>query len=216
MPQLEELKERQRKRRGKAGERVTEARASTTDPDARVMRMADGGYRPAYNAQFATDAASHAIVGVGVETNGADQGQALPMEAQAARRTAQHPKRYLMDGGYVDRDDITAMEKQGIVVYAPLPRSRTDPEGKPSSTPHRGDSPEVEGWRTRMTTEEAKTIYKHRGATAECANAHIRVRCGLQQFTVRGVGKVLSVLLLAAITHDLLRWIALAPSVATS
>ena len=38
---------------GQAGGK--EPRASTTDAEARVMKMADGGYRPAYNVQFATD-----------------------------------------------------------------------------------------------------------------------------------------------------------------
>ena len=59
-----------------------------------------------------------------------------------------------------------------------------------------------------MDTEAAKMIYRQRGATAECVNAHAR-RYGVLQFGVRGVDKVLSVMLLVAITHNLLRWIAL-------
>ena len=59
-----------------------------------------------------------------------------------------------------------------------------------------------------MESTEAKEIYKERAATAECVNAHGR-RHGLQQLLVRGSEKVLSVLLLVAITHNLLRWAAL-------
>ena len=69
-----------------------------------------------------------------------------------------------------------------------------------------------------METEGAKETYKERAATAEWVNARARAY-GLprgvgwhgtaRQLTVRGVEKVLSVLLLVAITHDLLRWIAL-------
>lgn len=210
LPELEKIKERQRKKRGKAGERVTEARASTTDPDAPIMRMADGGYRPAYNGQLATDCASQVIVGVGVVTSGADQGEALPVEEQVARRTGQHPKRYLMDGGFVDRDDITTMEEHGVEVYAPLPPARGSKSGKQPTDPHRGDSPEVLAWRERMATEEAHATYKDRAATAECVNAHLRARYDLHQFRVRGAAKVLTVLLLIAVTHNLFRWMALA------
>jgi len=39
-------------------------------------------------------------------------------------------------------------------------------------------------------------------------NAQCRLR-GVQQFRVRGLAKTLSVMLLVAITHNLLRWIAL-------
>ena len=58
-----------------------------------------------------------------------------------------------------------------------------------------------------MRTEEAKTIYKERAATSECVNALMRTRYGLQQFTVRGLPKVLGVVLLTVLTHNLLRWI---------
>lgn len=209
LPELEKIKERQRKKRGKAGERVGEARASTTDPDARIMRMGNGGYRPASNGQLATDCASQVIVGVGVVTAGADQGQALPMEAQVAKRTGRHPKRYLIDGGYVDRDDITTLEKQGTQVYAPLPPARGSKSGKEPSDPHQGDSAEVLAWRKRMATDDARDIYKDRAATAECVNAHLRTRYGLYQFPVRGAAKILTVLLLIAVTHNLFRWMAL-------
>jgi len=59
-----------------------------------------------------------------------------------------------------------------------------------------------------METDEAKKIYKRRAATSECVNAHAR-RHSLTQLLVRGVDKVRNVLLLVAITHNLLRWMAL-------
>ena len=62
------------------------ARASTTDPEARVMKMADGGYRPAYNLQFAADTASQVIVGVDATNAGTDHGQLAPMVAQVEER----------------------------------------------------------------------------------------------------------------------------------
>jgi hypothetical protein len=172
------------------------------------MHMPDGGFRPAYNVQLATDAGSQVIVGVAISTRGTDQGEALPMAEQLAERTGQYPAEYLVDGGYVKRDDITTLERRGASVYAPLRPPRTLTSGREAATPRADDSAEVIAWRTRMETEAAKTIYKQRGATAECVNAHAR-RYGVLQFGVRGVDKVLSVMLLVAITHNLLRWIAL-------
>ena len=188
--------------------RVSEPRVSTTDPEARVMHMPDGGFRPAYNVQLATDADSQVIVGVAISTRGTDQGEALPMAEQVAERTGQYPAEYLVDGGYVKRDDITTLERRGASVYAPLRPPRTLTSGREAATPRSDDSAEVIAWRTRMETEAAKTIYKQRGASAECVNAHAR-RYGVLQFGVRGVDKVLSVMLLVALTHNVLRWIAL-------
>jgi transposase len=209
LPEVEAVKQRQKYTLDQPRrERVSEPRVSTTDPEARVMRMPDGGFRPAYNVQLATDADSQVIVGVAISTRGTDQGEALPMAEQVAERTGQYAAEYLVDGGYVKRDDFTTLERRGSTVYAPLRPPRTITSGRDAATPRRDDSAEVIAWRTRMETEAAKTIYRQRGATAECVNAHAR-RYGVLQFGVRGVDKVLSVMLLVAITHNLLRWIAL-------
>ena len=209
MPEIKAAKERQGKtlskdKRGK----VTEPRVSTTDPQARVMKMPDGGFRPAYNLEIATDVDSQVIVGVAVVTKGSDGGEALPMVEQIDERADRSPGAYLMDGGFATRDDITALERLGITVYAPTRSPRTETSGRTQAEPRPDDTPEVATWRGRMETDEAKEVYKERAATAECVNAHAR-RYGLRQLLVRGTEKVLSVLLLVAVTHNLLRWLAL-------
>jgi transposase len=209
LPEVRAAKERQEQTLARSRrQRVREPRVSTTDPDARVMHMPDGGFRPALNVELASDVTSQVIVGVGISTRGSDQGEALPMERQIHQRTAVHPDGYLMDGGFVKRDDITALEEEGITVYAPLRPPRTATSGRTATDPRPDDSPQVRAWRERMGTDEAKQRYKDRAATAECVNARCRQH-GIHQFTVRGVDKVLSVMLLAVIAHDLLRWIAL-------
>jgi transposase len=206
LPELEAAKARQRKLHAKAErEKVTEPRVSTTDADARVMKMADGGYRPAYNAQLATDSATGVIVGVAVTTSGNDAHQALPMTEQIERRTGRRPKEYLIDGGFASREDITLLEKRGATVYAPVRQPRSKPEEERYQTRY-GDSEEVARWRQRMATEEGKAIYRQRGAIAEWANAQL-TQHGLSQFTVRGLAKVTTVMLLMAVAHDLLRWL---------
>ena len=209
LPELEAAKVRQRHTLDQPRRaRVREGRVSTTDPEARVMHMPDGGFRPAYNVQLATDADSQVIVGVSISTRGTDQGEALPMAEQVAARTGRFPTEYLVDGGFVKRADFTALERAGTTVYAPLRPPRTTTSGREAATPRADDSAEVVAWRARMDTEQAKVIYRQRGATAECVNAQVR-RHGVVQFGVRGVDNVLSVMLLVALTHNLLRWIAL-------
>jgi transposase len=182
------------------------ARASTTDPEARVMKMADGGFRPAYNAQFATDTATQVIVGVDVTNQGTDQGQLEPMVAQIAERCGKRPDEHLADGGFVAKDDIEQVSAGGTTVYVPVPEPR-DPKRDPHC-PLPDDSPVLAAWRVRMGTDDAKAIYKDRAATAECVNALARER-GLQRLRVRGRTKVLAVLLWYALAHNLLRIVAL-------
>ena len=209
MPEIQAAKERSKKGKTKVEqEKVSEARVSTTDPEARVMKMPDGGYRPAYNLQLATDEDSQVIVGLGVDTTGNDGGQAPPMLEQVVGRTGRVPEAYMMDGGYARREDIAALERRGVTVYAPTRSPRTTTSGRTKADPRPDDPPEVVRWRERMETEEAKEIYKGRAATSECVNAHAR-RHSLTQLWVRREKNVLSVLLLVAITHNLLRWIAL-------
>jgi len=209
LPEVQATKERRKKNQSKAvRDKVSEARVSTTDPECRVMKMADGGFRPAYNLQIATDADSQVIVAVGVDTTGSDGGQAPAGLKQIEQRTGRLPGAYLMDGNFAKRDDITALERRGVTVYAPTRAPRTTTSGRTKADPRRDDTPEVARWRERMETEEAKEIYKGRAATSECVNAHAR-RHGLTHLLVRGAEKVHSVLLLVAITHNILRWIAL-------
>ena len=208
LPEVQAAKERQQQTRAIAQRaKVSAARVSTTDPEARVMKMPDGGFRPAYNVELATDRANGVIVGVAVTTEGTDAGQALPMENQVVERTGQHPKAYLMDGGFATREDITALEGRGVPVYTPVRLPRNKPEEE-RYQPRYGDTPEVVRWRQRMATEEARAIYKERGV-AEWANAQVRQH-GVSQFVVRGLAKVTTVMLLVAVAHDLLRWAALA------
>lgn len=184
------------------------ARASTTDADAHVMKMADGGFRPAFNVQLATATDSQVITGVEVTNSGGDQGQLAPMIEQHQERYEEKPKEALVDGGFVKKADIDQVSppQGGTTVYAPVMESK-DPNRNPH-TPRDDDSPAVAQWRQRMATDEAKAIYRERAATAECVNALARNR-GLQRFLVRGLRKVKAVVLWYALAHNLMRAVAL-------
>lgn len=187
-----------------------EARVSTTDPEATVMKMADGGYRPAYNIEYATACQGQGIVGVDVLTVGSDQGQLPPMLEQIENRFGQRPKEALVDGGVASLKDIEEVQggKKRCTVYAPV--SKPKKEGVDRYEPKATDSEEVAEWRKRMGTEEAREIYKQRGATAECVNAQARNR-GLQQLTVRGREKVKTIATWYAIVQNMARYFSLQP-----
>ncbi len=202
---LARLPEREAKK--KAGEK-DQARASSTDPEATVMKMADGGFRPAYNAHFAADCGSLVIVGVEVVATGSDMGRLAPMLDQIHQRFDARPSEVLADGGFASLGDIKAAQAapRGAAVYAPVPEPKAP--GRDRYQPLPGDGAAVACWRQRMGTEEAKDIYRERASTAECVNAQARNR-GLIRLLVRGLEKVKAVALWFAIAHNLARGISL-------
>jgi transposase len=182
------------------------ARVSTTDAEARVMKMGDGGFRPAYNGQFSVDTETQIVVGVGVSNSGSDQGQLVPMLEQLKKRYELIPPESLVDGGFTGLKDIEKASELGSKVYAPVakPKDKTrDPYA-----PLASDSPVIAQWRQRMGTPEAKEIYKQRASSVECVNALARNR-GLQRLLVRGLHKVRAMLLWFAIAHNLMRTLSL-------
>jgi len=188
----------------KKAEREKKARVSTTDPDARVMKMADGGFRPAYNSQFAADTKTQVVVGVDVTNLGSDMAQMPPMVEQIEARFDKPPAEMLVDGGFAA---LAAVEKvtnaaRPSTVYAPVTKPKDSNRDPHARRP--GDSEAIGTWRERMGTDEAKAIYRERASTAECVNAIARNR-GLQRFLVRGLHKVKAVLLLFALAHNMMR-----------
>jgi len=203
---LEEVAESKR-RNGKTGE----PRASTTDPDARVMKMADGGFRPAYNCQLATDVDSRLIVAARASNSGGDMGQVEATVDEIEKRLDAKPENYLVDGGYAKRQDVDYLTDKEITIYAPVqhnPKARD-----PSKRRQRTDSPQVAAWKGRMGTKEAKQIYKLRASTIETINGDLKDHRAMNRFRVRGLHRVQSVLLLSVLTYNLLRAIAIAPEI---
>jgi transposase len=205
LPAILATKQRQK------GQRPTEARVSTTDPDARVMKMADGGYRPAYNVQLATDVDSRTIVGVAVTNLGSDRSSLVPMLAQLRTRTGRMPGAALVDGGCFTRETITDAAAQGVTVYAPLSTRRGGPTAQPRPT----DSPALREWRERMGTPDAQQIYKARAATAEWVNADSRTHRTLNAIPVRGLRKVHTWALWIALAHNMIRTLDIVPHLMT-
>ena len=188
-------------------------RVSATDPEARVMKMGDGGFRPAYNVQFASTTAEKVIVGVDVTNLGSDCNETKPMLDQIEQRLGETPEEVLVDGGYAPRQTVDEFAQEAgraqVTLYAPVPAPK-DPT-RDRYAPRAGDSPEVAAWRERMGTAQAKEIYKERAATAEWVNALVKCKQDFE-LNVRGLRKVKQLAILAALAHNVMRWIALAPT----
>jgi transposase len=179
------------------------ARGSTTDPEARRMKMPDGGTRPGYNVQCATTTETGIIVGVMVTNQGSDGGLLVPMLDEIEETYEQKPSRVLVDGGYSSNEDVELAHERGVVVYAPLKNEQKDvASGKDPYAPKAGDKAGMKALRARMGTVEAKELYKQRASTAEWVNAGMRQR-GLYRLTVRGLSKVRAVVLLQALVHNM-------------
>jgi transposase len=178
------------------------ARASTTDAEARVMKMADGGFRPAMNVQTATAGSEfggpRTIVAIQVTNVGSDMSAIVPLLDQIERRTGLLPEHLLADGNHQSHEGIVTAMKRGVVpIVAVNKRSAKDGEkGNPD--------PLIRAWKANMQTEQAKRLYRARASLAELTNAHLRERHGLQRLLVRSIAKATSVALLAAITANLM------------
>lgn len=188
---------------GKEGQKVRqrEPRVSATDPEARRMKMPNGGFNPAVNVQLATDTASRAIVGVEVTAEGSDSvGLSTPMRQQVEQRTGGKVNQHLIDGGYLRKDDIENAGEVELFV-PPKPARSANHRGR-ELEPRQGDSPAMLRWKKRMASDQGKQIYKQRAATSETVNADLRSHRGLLQMTIRGTSKMRCVALWSALAYN--------------
>lgn len=191
------VKAKDQSHRSKA-ERAESVRVSETDAEARKMKMGDGGFRPAYNVQVSVDVKSRAILNVDLSNSGSDAGQDEPMRERVEAVTGIKVKEHLMDGGYSTHKAMTTAEKDGVTVYAPVPKTA---DGRDPFEPRDDDPEAVAAWRLRMSSGEAKTIYKERAATVETVNADLKANRGLDRFRVRGLAKVKCVTMWAVLAY---------------
>ena len=212
--QLPEVKKRheeavKRAGRGRQGKkaRKREPRVSTTDAEARVMKMSNGGFNPAANVQLAADTESRAVLAVEVCNEGSDNvGLSTPMRAQVEARTGGQVQEHLLDGGYVRYQDIDDAAEQAVAIYMP-PKGATNPARRGHELdPKPDDSEAVKAWKQRMRSAEGKQIYKQRAATSETINADLRTFRGLGQITVRGLRKIRCVALWSALAYNLMHF----------
>ncbi len=216
MAQLPELKQKQAEAARRAGSgkrgaqiRARQPRVSTTDAQARVMKMPNGGFNPAVNVQLATDTESRAILGVEVTNEGSDNvGLSAPMRQQVEQRTGGKVEQQLIDGGYMRSEDIEQAQAHGVELFVPPKPARNAEKRGRELEPKRGDTEAVLCWKRRMASAEGKEIYKQRAATSETVNADLRTYRGLSQIAVRGLAKARCVALWCALAYNLMHFAA--------
>lgn len=184
------------------------ARASTTDADARVMKMADGGFRPGLNVQMATAGSElggpRTVVAVNVSNVGSDMSALTPMLDQIERRTGQLPDVLVADANHANHAAIIDAKERGVDPLIAVPKKRMRVTARVS----RETDPRALEWMDRMRDDDAKALYRARAGLCEWTNAQAAGRCGIRQFLVRGVAKATNVALLFAITLNLTQHLA--------
>lgn len=212
--QLPELKRKQAETArkagaGKSGQKIRDKqpRVSTSDAEARVMKMPNGGFNPACNVQLATDTISRAIVGIEVSHEGSDSaGLSGPMREQVEQRSGGKVEQHLLDGGYLRMDDIEQAQQQGVELFVPPKPARNLQRRGRELEPKAGDSQAVMEWKQRMGSAEGQAIYRQRAATSETVNADLRNHRGLTQLTVRGLDKSKCVVLWCALAYNIMHF----------
>ena len=138
------------------------------------------------------------IVGTRVTNVGSDMGSVGPMLDEVERRTGQLPNTLVADANHADIASITTAHERGVRAVIPVPK-RSARRG------YRGDtSPAVVAWKDDMETEDAKRRMRARASLCELPNAHAKTRFAMSSLLVRGLDRVQCVVLLVALTHNLL------------
>lgn len=180
------------------------ARGSTTDDDARVMKMADGGFRPGYNVQYGVVGdkmgGPRTIVGVRVTNVGSDLGSLVPMVAQVEQRTGALPTAVVADSNHARHEDLAALLACGVAPIVAPPKPRKGATGAQADR-----SAPIAAWRELMQRASSKELLRQRGGLSEFANARQKGVQRVTQVLVRGATKVLNVMLLGALSANLLQ-----------
>lgn len=200
LDEVEAQREERKQTTGKTTEKRKEPRASTTDPQARVMKMADGGFRPAWNVQVVSAAGEQFVIDVNPLATGSDRGLLRPSLEAVRERLGGLPDRHLADGGFTCAADIEWAHREGIDVYCPPTQSKhgTDPY-----LARRDDGPGVLAWRGRMASAEGQAIYRER-SICECIHARWR-NWNLIRLNVRGIAKIKAVMLWYALANNIVQ-----------
>ena len=205
--EMQEMQRRHAKRNKGMSEKnkTSEPRASTTDPEARRMKMGDNGFRPAFNVQFANDADALVIIKANVNNEGSDAALLAPMYDQVCQAYCR-PQQYLADGGFSKKDGVSHLEEHGTEFFGKLfNEKKLLEQGKDPYATKPRENKHFTAFRKRMGTEEAQAIYRQRAPAAEFPNAVCRNQ-GLTQFSVRGLAKAKSQVLWHALSYNFRRF----------
>ncbi|HEV2551007.1 MAG TPA: IS1182 family transposase [Stellaceae bacterium] len=208
LERMRKEREKRTKKHPSEKEKKTEAKASLSDPDARIMRFPDLAIRPGYNAQIAVAPEQGIVVSIEMTDRRNDSGLAVPMVDNIAHRYGLAPQVLLVDTHYATAEDIAALavHKAGPVnVYAPVPEEKDNISARAMANrkSQRAREPDsVKEWRARMETDAAQDVYRRR-KFIERINANLKNH-GFGILPVRGLPKVKAIALLHALANNLM------------
>ena len=199
---LEELERIRASKTSSAEKR--EARASLSDPEARVMKQSDGGFAPSYNVQLTTDAKEKIIVGMGITQNGSDYGELVGAEEKVEQILGGAPEQMVVDGGFVSRENILSMKEKGVDLIGPMgvgvaqtagqmKRRGVDPSFYPEFFQYdalRDTYRCPAGKILRPDGEEkrpGRTNYRYRALASDCRKCFFKGKCCPQITTARTI-----------------------------
>jgi len=170
------------------------ARASTTDPEARIMKNADGGYIPAYTVQITTDSKEGVIVGVGVTQSASDYEELARAVDRVEANLGKKPDQVVADGGYTSAKNIVMMKEKGVDFIGSPPdhtgsmegqmrRRGVDPGFYPDRFQYDGDGnrficPAGKILKYEASVkEEGYTTHDYRAASLDCLACPFKLKC---------------------------------------
>jgi len=172
-----------------------QARASWSDPEARIMKQAQGAIGPAYNLQLSTDAQQRVIVAMGVSQAASDAAELVPAVERVEANTGRKPEQMVVDGGFINQATVEAMQQRQIELIGPVtdPTAQTEASLRkrgvaeaffPSAFCYEAEANHYvcpEGKRLRFEAQEKKSgsgrRYRYRASRADCQACPMRPHC---------------------------------------
>ena len=179
------------------------AQDSFTDPEARIMKRAGGGFDYSYNAQTAVDEAAHIIVAAEVVNTSTDVHQLVPVLQAVKANTQADPKQVLADAGYRCEEEMAKLAKQRPETELVIALGR---EGRQQAKPIDTQRyPHTVAMQAKFQTIKGKADYRKRKWLAEPPNGWIKNVLGFRQFSMRGLEKAKAEFKLVCLSLNLRR-----------
>src|SRR5580658_7902511 len=169
------------------------ARASSTDPEAHVMRNGEGGTVPSYNLQLLTDTTHGLIVNVEATTDAVDHHQLAPALKRCERTLGRQPQQVVADGDYTHHASVEAAANCGVDFYGSWQESwkpgERDAQGRSaeflaSAFPYDAEQDcftcpagETLTHQATQNREQGIRIHVYRAPKAACRSCALRPQC---------------------------------------
>jgi transposase len=179
---------------------------SRTDGDARFLRQRGGRYVLGYTGEVAVSA-DHFIVAARVTQNGHDVHALVPMVDEVERCCRRRPRRVLADSGFYSNDNVATLHQRGMRAYVPDPNLAGEMHGGRAAEITNGhiraSHPELLAMRRKLRRRRGRLIYERRKTIVEGVFGVLKAQRGMQQFRLRGLEKVGTEWMLAALAYNL-------------